>query len=345
MVSEDSRIVFIVGNSRSRTTLLAKILSRSEHVFSFEELHFFDHLWGSYQNERNLDVSAANYFLERLFSIQREGYLLKKSKENFESEALEILSELTAEHCPITPLSLFRRFLDYETHRQGKSIACEQTPRSLFFLDVILKEFSDAFIVNLIRDPRDVLLSQKYKWRVKFLGMSQIPCRESMRSLINYHPITISKLWTLAIRQVEKFEHENRIMNVYFERLLRSPSEVMREICRNLNIPFHKKMLDVEQIHSSTELNGPTKIGVDQSKIGKWKNGKLNDTEIYICQRICLYEMRRHGYTVCDVKPNYPLLMWYYVSFPFQITLAFLFNIKRTKNIFRSIARRLGSAT
>ena len=44
----------------------------------------------------------------------------------------------------------------------------------------------------MIRDPRDVMLSQKNKWKRRFLGAKQIPLREVVRSYVNYNPILIS---------------------------------------------------------------------------------------------------------------------------------------------------------
>lgn len=46
----------------------------------------------------------------------------------------------------------------------------------------------------MVRDPRDVLLSQKYKWKIRFLGANNIPYREVLRCWANYHPIAIAKL-------------------------------------------------------------------------------------------------------------------------------------------------------
>jgi len=36
--------IFIVGNSRSGTTMLARILGNHDNVFTFHEIHFFEQL-------------------------------------------------------------------------------------------------------------------------------------------------------------------------------------------------------------------------------------------------------------------------------------------------------------
>lgn len=37
-------VIFIVGNSRSGTTMLGRILGKSTYVHTFDELHFFEFL-------------------------------------------------------------------------------------------------------------------------------------------------------------------------------------------------------------------------------------------------------------------------------------------------------------
>ena len=74
-----------------------------------------------------------------------------------------------------------------------------------------------------MRDPRDVLLSQKLKWKRRYLGAKSIPLREAIRSRINYHPIIISKLWNSSIRLLDRLPADVRIHKICFEELLRKP--------------------------------------------------------------------------------------------------------------------------
>ena len=90
-------------------------------------------------------------------------------------------------------MDIYKLFLNTITKENKAFISCEQTPKNLYYIEEILKYFPDAFIINLVRDQRDVLLSQKNKWRRKFLGANQIPFFEALRSYINYHPILIAK--------------------------------------------------------------------------------------------------------------------------------------------------------
>lgn len=44
-IERDFNPIFIIGNSRSGTTLMGSILGLKREVFTFKELHFFSYLW------------------------------------------------------------------------------------------------------------------------------------------------------------------------------------------------------------------------------------------------------------------------------------------------------------
>ena len=51
-------IIFIVGNSRSGTTMFSRILNNHDEIFSFHEIHFFEELVSA--NELNKAISSDN---------------------------------------------------------------------------------------------------------------------------------------------------------------------------------------------------------------------------------------------------------------------------------------------
>ena len=47
-------LFFVVGYSRSGTTLMGQILGLNSEVFTFEEMHFFEQLWSQEDRLSNL---------------------------------------------------------------------------------------------------------------------------------------------------------------------------------------------------------------------------------------------------------------------------------------------------
>lgn len=338
-----AKMFFVVGNSRSGTTMMGRILGNHPDVFTFGELHFFGQLWSPAKTAK-LIQSDAEALAAKLFCIQREGYRTHGDPQRFEQDAQTFCQSLT--DFPITPAELYSDFLSYESSLHGKTIPCDQTPRNVFYIDEILKYYPNAKIINMIRDPRDVLLSQKRKWKRRFLGGSDMPIKESLRDWINYHPITINKIWQSAVSTAGRFADNAQVTTIYFEKLLEIPEATVSRICSFVNIEYDKSLLQVPQVGSSVNTDKPGQLGINPERAGNWnesnKNGgNLSSSEIYISQKLNGTLMQKHNYMPVPIRPNVIGLTINILSFPLKLMLAFLCNLDRVKNIRETLKRRL----
>ena len=332
--------IFVVGNSRSGTTLMGSILGLNPEVFTFEELHFFGTLWSQSDRNRQLTFQQAISLTAKLLAIQDEDAISHKDPKLFIDEAKNIISSFTDR---ITATDIFQAFLIYIANKSNKSIPCEQTPRNILYISELLELYPDCHIINMVRDPRDVLLSQKYKWKIRFLGANNIPYREAIRSWANYHAITVSKLWNVNLSSASKYQN-NRVLTVRFEDLITQPEKIIRQVCLFTNLKFTPEMLQVSQseggVSSHKKIVTGTK-GIDSKATGKWKQGGLTKTEIYLCQQITKENMQKHNYTIELIEAN-PINIALSCSFlPIKLTLAILFNLQRLKNIVEEIKKRI----
>jgi hypothetical protein len=328
--------IFVVGNSRSGTTLMGRILGNYPQIFTFEELHFFEELWNPSESVENYSLDQGIKLCSRLLNIQRNGYLTQKNSQDFLDESQKIVSNLK----PLSPASVFRAFLIYESQLQHKTIPCEQTPLNVLYIKEILQLYPQARFINMIRDPRDILLSQKRRWRRPFLA-DNIPKKEAIRYWINYHPITISKLWQANVSIIDNFQDNTQVYSLQFEDLLAEPKANMQKICNFLHISFDEALLDIPQIGSSTNPDQPESLGIDTTRAYSWRTGGLTDTEIFFCQKINKILLEKYQYTLEPVKPNFILILMSLILFPIKLTLALMFSLKRIKNLGETIKRRL----
>jgi hypothetical protein len=338
-VTDQRRVIFIVGNSRSGTTMLGRVLGKHSRVHTFGELHFFEHqvdaatvcARSSWPLEKRFTL------VERLLTTSRDGFFAKVVPGKYQDEAERVLADVEGDD----PVSAYKSFLHYESRRNGKSIPCEQTPRYLFFVKEILDFFPGACVINIVRDPRDVLLSQKNKWRRRFLGAKNIPFSEALRAWVNYHPYTISRLWVAAVRTANRFEGNPRFVSIRFEDLLQQPEASVQSLCSFVGITFEPDMLKVPQVGSSAGMDKPEQKGIDRSRSGSWRNGGLTDVELAICQHVAAKELSSLGYV------EEPVVIaawrrWMSMSgFAFKVLLALLLNLRRTKNLRETLRRRL----
>jgi hypothetical protein len=197
MYDKDNRLIFVVGNSRSGTHLMSNILGNSPEVYNFRhELHFFEELWSPRDEGRELTREKAEALAARLFSIHRSGYLTQSDPGAFAHEARDIVDSAGG----LAGERVFESFLRNVAAENGKSIPCDHTPRNVFYIGEIMELYPEARVVNMVRDPRDVLLSQKRKWKRRHLGGAEgaryITRKEVFRSWANYSPFLVGRLWS-----------------------------------------------------------------------------------------------------------------------------------------------------
>tara|TARA_B100000902_G_scaffold163425_2_gene158624 strand:+ start:46176 stop:47183 length:1008 start_codon:yes stop_codon:yes gene_type:complete len=326
--------IFIVGNSRSGTTMMSRILGKHSNIITLNEIHFFGQLWTSKDQNKILNFSDSVYLFSKLLCIQKFGIFQQKNQSQFDDISIEWLGNKK-----LNSLELFDLFLNYMCENNKRIHICNQTPRDVFYLSEILSNFQNVKIINMIRDPRDILLSQKNKWKRRYLGANLIPFSESVRSFFNYHPITISKIWNSSINATKKVK--DQIINVKYEELANFPEEKIKEVCNFLEIEFDLKMLDVPKIGSSTNHDLDNKNGIVSNNIGKWKSGGLLNAEIYLCQKICRINMLKNGYKIKNISFfNFNIII-FFITFPFKMFISFFLNIRRVKNLRELIIKRI----
>jgi len=327
--------IFVVGNSRSGTTMMGRILRNHSDIFTFKELHFFGQLWSSEDQSKVLSQKQAVELCSRLLCIQEFGIFNQDKPNQFVD-----VSETIIQRSNLSSLEVFKLFLSHVSSKNNKIISCDQTPRNVFYINEILQNFPNARIINMVRDPRDVLLSQKNKWRRRYFGASGIPFREVIRSYFNYHPITISKIWNTAINSA-KTPKNDRIKTIRYEDLISNDKDTLLDLCKFLGIIFHEDMLKVPNIGSSTQVDNNNLLGVDKSKIRKWENGGLISSELYICQKMCKQNMYENNYNPKLFSFPPLLIIVSIFSFPFKIFISFLLNLHRIKNIKELVKKRI----
>lgn len=316
--------------------MMSRILGNHPDIFSFQELHFFDELLPPQTPETAIDAASAIKLYATLMAIQRNGYFGSRDTKPFLEEA----SARITENKPQVMMDVYSLFLTAETKHQRKNIPCEQTPQNVFAIDSILKHLPDSRILVMVRDPRAVLFSQKYKWKRRELSGGKIPFWEMVRSRVNYHPVTISRIWKSVMTNASLYQTNPRVMFVKYEDLIADAGKTVRRICQFCNIEYHPSMTDIPVVGSSATADSGTQRGIDSGKAEQWRKGGLSETEIKICQDLNSAIMQDFGYEVMKVTPGALPVLIQKISFPFRLFAAAMLNLKRLRDpvkVFRKI--------
>lgn len=338
-MSRGKQVFFIVGNSRSGTTMLMRILNNHKSVHSINEPHFFEQYLSRSEKGKYMAEKESIELFSTLLYVQREGQHKTIDLKLYNLEAKTEIGKIYS--AKLKKVDVYSHFLFYETGVKSKLIPCEKTPQNIFYIDEILEFFPNARIINLIRDPRSVMLSQKKKWMRRSLGAKSFSTKELIRLRINYHPFTMSKLWNSSVGTAKRYNSNSQFTSIKYEELLSNPKDTLQELCMFLGIPFQKEMMEIPQVGSSSEKDDKNSIGIRSNRIYAWKEGGLNNAELFICEWLTKELMNIHDYERSNSKPNFVQLFFYFVSFPFKILLALIWNRKRIKSFKESIQRRI----
>ena len=182
--------------------------------------------------------------------------------------------------------ALFDCFFQHQGGTENQTLL-EKTPMHIRYVDRILRRFSDAKVIEAIRDGRDVCVSYNA------LAQQQRWARLGTQRAIQQ--------WKQCIQWGEKYraqaEFKARIHSVRYESLKANSQEGLREIfdfaglaCNQPKLDEIIQATDISQIHEKGEGHY-----VRKGAIGEWKT-RLTEDERAICQNIAGEQLKQLGY-------------------------------------------------
>jgi hypothetical protein len=128
----------------------------------------------------------------------------------------------------------FRAVLESDAARHGKTAFGDKTPAHWIAVKNIRKHFPDAVIINLVRDPRDVVASLlRVPWGSPSFVMNSIYTE-----------------WTLRHLYKQADVHHLRL-----EDLLGNPEKVLRFILKQIDLPWDDRLLQHDR-YSVSDVGG-----------------------------------------------------------------------------------------
>ena len=204
---------FIVGATRSGTTLLRLMLDAHPRMAIPSETHFIPDLIKAYR----LESTSPERLAEVVTSHRRWG--------DFHLDPAELLERLRALD-PINPGDAIRAFFELYAEKQGKPRWGDKTPGYVREMHRIESVLPEARFVHLIRDGRDVALS--------VLGM-------------NWGPSTVPEAafrWKKRIlRAREQAPRIGHYVEVRYEDLVLDTEPTLRRVCDLVELPYDDAML------------------------------------------------------------------------------------------------------
>ncbi len=317
---------FIIGPSRSGTSVLAQALGRSDQIAATEELHFYNLL----QPAAEAEGAGPGWLWARLVAIQDQGRFFE-----IKNGTANDLPEPAATEMPPPEQPVLRAFFARLATSQGARAVVEQTPMNLYFRDEIRRDFPDVVFFLMRRDPRALIASQKNRWKVGTHGARTIPKRDIRRVRYAGHPLLQLLLLRKTLLASLAAEVEPDVVIVGYEALVRDPEAVLARLSARLDTPFDPVMIDVTDAGSSHAREGQQR-GFDPARLDSWRTS-LSATEIWLTERLYgpALTMPASG-----ARPGLGELFWLVLSLPFSLLMALYYSAGGYGNLRDAAKRR-----
>lgn len=319
-----SQPIFIVGYMHSGTTLLRKVIGRHPDVFSIRaETMFFDQLAHSFPRRfANLQDDAV---LEEYVR-----FLIKKTAFDWPpvtvAEAEQEAQQFQPDEELITRIiagarqnrdytAVFRYVFTSIATAAKKSHWIEKTPSHIFYVDEIVAGLPDARIIELVRDPRDVLASKKVRKQSDWASRYGQAVGTKMQVTKGYDPLRDSLGWRAAVRagEIASRQYPDIFLRLRYEDLASDPLATTHRLCDFLSLEFEPAMLEVGWSNTTARAGTNKTMGIDRSAVGKWPKVLPPDVTS-LCQQINGREMAELEYVSQEVTLGNRIKAPYWVA-------------------------------
>jgi sulfotransferase family protein len=328
--------IFVVGPSRSGTTLVRRVLNCHSDVSIAPETHYFDDL-------RPRLGQRAVAPLQRADKERVEHYFLALSEKVYGHEGDPSRSTIDVADLRDEARSLggtadayFAAFCRLRMRWLGRSRWGEKTPRHVFRIDDMRAAWPEAQVVCIVRDPRAAVASYR-DWK---RGKEPSNSADRARVTRSYNVVLNSLLVKGAMVAEEKALRDHGsgyVRLVRYEDVVSEPEAAVRALAHWLGLEYEPAMLDVPDMFSSYD---DVQRGISTVPVERWRR-KLSPTEISVIQTCCRGTMERNGYSYERVSPPLFELMRTWLSVPVAAARAAVANRKRLGSTSEYILRRL----
>lgn len=284
---------FVVGLTRSGTTLLRMMLDAHRELTIPPETHFVPDLIKVAKDP----AATPEQLIEPLIT--------NRTWRDFGISREQILERMSAV-APGDPGAAVRAFFETYAARQGKPRWGDKTPRYMLSVQRIGRALSEAKFIHLIRDGRDVALSQSSR----ALNEQPPPAEQAER-------------WVKRIHKSRQQAHAlkgARYVEARYEDLVRDPETALRRICQFTELDWDPGMLGYHERAAErlTEMAGelrpeggharqeagyrldnhaPTTKPPDPTKLDKWRR-EMDPTDLAAYNEVAGETLRELGYEV-----------------------------------------------
>jgi hypothetical protein len=298
--------IFVVGVSRSGTTLLRRILQRSPRIGIAQENHYLGHLLprqGVRHHFRRLGDLGDDATIRRIVDSLYGGGFRRRSRlreispfwrwllrevPRADVEQRLLAAERTERGVWVALLRL------YAERRGNKPIIGEKTPAHLRYADTLLEWFTDGRVVHIMRDPRAIYVSDTRRRRER----PTAPYSWLMRVPLAFETVMLLQTgltWALAARHHFRLaaRQPERYLMVRFEDVVGDPAATLPRLFAALGVEMPAGVDEVRVVSRGFRHG---EQGLDAAAAQRWRE-QIHPLARRLLGLLLGHHLRRLGYT------------------------------------------------
>ena len=310
--------LFVIGLSRSGTTLIRDLLNRHDQVnLPKAESHFIPMLVKQFGETPDLNDPVIRRRMVRMIAASTYASIMANRGQPIDPDA--ILARM-----PRTDLCDFLGFLFRrcaEEPGRTDTIWGDKTPNYLMHVPMLKRICPEARFLHIVRDVRDRCISVRGMWR-KNLYRAADQWEEHI-------------LYSRGF--ADRFGRD--YTEIHYEELLRDPPAVLRGVCDFLEIPFQDKMTQLQRpVQRFGDARNRSEIVRDNT--GKYRS-RISKAELLRIEQVAWPMMIEMGYEPVLANAHKPLRSLARLAFVFRDRIAHIrFNIRR-RGFFAGLRRAI----
>jgi hypothetical protein len=273
--------IFIVGVSRSGTTLMRRTLNTSDEIAIASENHFLGHVIASEGVRHRLrkfgDLHDDDN-LRRLVDYLYSDAFKRSSKYRDVSTLWRWLGRRVPKDTLLALLlasdrserALFRAILQMYAHNKGKRVMGEKTPAHVRYVPTLLSWFPDGRVIHMLRDPRGIFVSELRRRSKQALSTPYKQLQRFTPAFKLFILLQVTVLWAESIYRFRqnKRRYPNNYYLLRFEDLVSNPEASIRQVCDFAGVDFQEPMLQQEVVSKGFQEG---QSGFDARAAERWR--------------------------------------------------------------------------
>ena len=274
--------IFIVGVSRSGTTLMRRILDKHSRIGIATENHYLGHLlaWeGARYYFRRVGDLRDDAAVQRLVELIYSGELQRRSRlrelspywrwltskvPRADIEAYLLASDRSER-------GVFEAFLRIYADRRGKAVMGEKTPAHLAYVETLLDWFPDARVIHCMRDPRAIYVSELRRRSAHAVGFPYRQLAMAPPLLARFVLLQVVWAWAGAVHRHRTLQRRfgGRYRLVRFEDVVTAPETTLADVCDFLGVELEPRMLEQKVTSKGARVGA---AGFDAAAADRWRD-------------------------------------------------------------------------